>query len=116
MINAGELKQRLNIFDLDANGTDENGFPVTVYNKLVSLRCKKKTQTAKDYFAADKHSSEVQLSFIVRNIRKHEINNTMFIQFENKSFNILHVSEIQNGEFLEFVAKEAGGVDFGTGI
>lgn len=116
MINPGELNKRLSIYHSVENGIDKNGFSVQQYEKLISLRCKKKTQSTKDYRAADRQSSKAELSFIVRNPRNHDIDTMMIINFNNKYYNIVNIAEYENEEYLELLTEEYGGVPNGLGI
>lgn len=101
VINPGELKDSLTILGVTNDGAiDEYGFPKEGVQKLFTLRCKKKTISTKEYIAADKESSELQLKFI---IRKRKIDNEMMIDYRQELYNIKHVHEIDE-MFLELTA------------
>ena len=105
VINAGELKDRLNIV-ARTNGLDENGFSADTFETIYSLRCKKKTVSTKEFAASDKENSKIMLKFIVR--KRPEIDNDKIVEYKGQKYDIKHVHEIDE-QFLELTAEESWG-------
>lgn len=96
VINSGELNEMLT-FQKKESSIDENGFPVeTVINVYNDLWCKAKTVSTREYMEVMKTSGLVMTYKFIISRDGVNIDNEMFISYDDKEWNIKHVHHMDD--------------------
>ena len=70
---------------------------------IKGLRAKKKTLSTKDYMRANAYNTKVTYKFIVR---KRDIDESMYLIYKDKQYEIKHVHEFEDRMYLELTVEE----------
>ena len=70
---------------------------------IKGLRAKKKTVSTKDYMRANADNTKVTYKFIVR---KRNIDESMYLIYKDKEYEIKHVHEFEGHMYLELTCQE----------
>ncbi len=104
MMNPSELRDKVTIIKkelvYDKNHGVEEMRDIVV---IEGLRAKKKTVSTKDYMRANADNTKVTYKFIVR---KRNIDESMYLIYKDKQYEIKHVHEFEDHMYLELTAEE----------
>ena len=106
-VEIGELKHRIT-FQKFSSTFSENGFELQAWENYITVWAAVSNLHGKEYFAAAAVQAEKTVKFTIRHTS--EINETMRILFNEKSYNITSIDNIKyQNRFIEIKAME---VDF----
>ncbi|MBC5996448.1 head-tail adaptor protein [Romboutsia ilealis] len=104
MMNPSELRDKVTIIKkelvYDKNHGVEEMKDIII---IKGLRAKKKTVSTKDYMRANADNTKVTYKFIVR---KRDIDESMYLIYKDKQYEIKHVHEFEDHMYLELAVEE----------
>lgn len=104
MMNPSELRDKVTIIKkelvYDKNHGVEEMKDIII---IKGLRAKKKTLSTKDYMRANSDNTKVAYKFIVR---KRNIDESMYLIYKDKEYEIKHVHEFEDHMYLELTVEE----------
>ncbi|MEG2056822.1 MAG: phage head closure protein [Romboutsia sp.] len=102
MVDAGELRDLIEIQEIETN-IDDNGFEIQDHKTIAKLRAKVKTQGTKEFMEADKATTKLTIHVICRN--RGYIDSDKFLMFRNKRYDIKHVHNLEDRQFLQLTCE-----------
>lgn len=100
-VNPGELKKRIKIIHLIANGTNKNGFQIKKEKIIHSCYAKVSNTSGTEIVKANSEFSEAKKRFLIRHTNK-DINTDMIVRYNGKDHNIRYINPYGDSkEYLE---------------